>query len=598
MPLLGEEQVLAVAMGMFAIGQGASWDRSQRDQADFAVGSDIRVTGMTTPPFGQAGIFASTPGIKAATPATRQDLLLTEQRHATALAVDTKSAGSTMLFRSDLTGGRKAADLMKPLQTATSGTASGPMVPGTTRDITFTATLTALGKADGRPDATATPAAIVANLTDAWGVDYPFSAGQLPADGRPHRLVLSLAAQSGSQGSPSGSLQLTGIDMAYAVPQQADKGRLTISAVQTTDRNGSTKMLRMPARSSWSSFAAYDNEATNTLPGVVNPAATDPDFSGGPVMTVDYTTGSEINIPQPYGETPGITLRLRTDHSGPLPALAGIATDSYLNAVGAKVGNQVNVQINQIVIPVRITAAVKEMPATGNDPTFSDAPATGASVDTVTQAKDAGALLLDLRALDQVLQANDARPLTPSEWWLATAPGDSAKVAAALRSRTDVDTVLVREESADELRGDPLGAGPQSALPAAVIAAAVLAAVGFAVASVGAIRERNGEFAVLRALGAPRRRLARMIAAEQGLLVLVSLIVGVVLGALLTQLVTPLIVLTTQATRPVPELRVSMPVGPLAELLGVVLVVPLLVVVATALRRGDPASALRRQGED
>jgi hypothetical protein len=282
--------------------------------------------------------------------------------------------------------------------------------------------------------------------------------------------------------------------------------------------------------------------------------------------------------------------------AGPEPALAGIATDSYLKAVGAKVGSRVQVELNGIKTSVRITAAVKGIPGTVDDVYAAQPSGTATGDDSMSKA--AGGLLLDLRAVDEVLESNDARTLEPSEWWLATAPGRTANVAAALRARTDVDTVLVRDESADELRADPLGAGPQSALPAAVIAAAVLAAVGFAVSSVGAIRERNGEFAVLRALGAPRRKLARMIAAEQGLLVLISLVVGVVLGALLTRLVTPLIVLTSQATRPVPDLRVEMPVGPLAQLLAVVLVVPLLVVLATALRRGDPASALRRQGED
>nr|WP_237555404.1 ABC transporter permease [Streptomyces sp. SID4948] len=125
-----------------------------------------------------------------------------------------------------------------------------------------------------------------------------------------------------------------------------------------------------------------------------------------------------------------------------------------------------------------------------------------------------------------------------------------------------------------------------------------MAAVGFAVSAAGAVRERTAEFAVLRALGAPRRRLARMIAAEQGLLVLISLAVGVGLGALLTRLVTPLIVLTAQAGQPMPRLRIELPVGRLTELLAVVLVVPLLVVLTAAVRGGDPAAALRRQGED
>ena len=35
--------VLAVAMGMLAIGQGASWNRSQDDQADFRAGTSVRV---------------------------------------------------------------------------------------------------------------------------------------------------------------------------------------------------------------------------------------------------------------------------------------------------------------------------------------------------------------------------------------------------------------------------------------------------------------------------------------------------------------------------------------------------------------------------
>jgi len=589
--------VLAVAMGMFAIGQGASWDRSQHDQADFAVGSDIRVTGMTTPPFGQAGIYASVPGITAAAPATRQDLLLTEQRHATALAIDTAAAGDAMRFRSDLTGGRRPADLMKPLRAGTGGDTGGLTVPSTTRDITFTATLKVTGTADGRPDPTAQSDHVVANLTDPWGVVYPVSGGDLPADGVPHQLVMSLAAQAGSDGAPAGPLRITGFDVTYTVPQQVDDGVLVISDAQVTDRNGSTKPLQVPAGSAWTSNTTYDDDSNNSLPGVKGPTATDPRLGGRALASVSYTTGSMTYTPDGYQQGPGITLRMRA-HSAPPPALAGIATDSYLKAVGAKVGDRVNVQLNGIEMSVRISSAVKGMPGTGDDPTYSESPTAGTTADTVAQAKDAGALLLDLRAVDRVLQAKNARALTPSEWWLATKPGETAKVAAALRKRTDVDTVLVRDESADELRADPLGAGPQSALPAAVVAAAVLAAVGFAVASVGAIRERNGEFAVLRALGAPRRKLARMIAAEQGLLVLISLVVGVVLGALLTRLVTPLIVLTTQATRPVPDLRVSMPVGPLAELLAVVLVVPLLVVLATALRRGDPASALRRQGED
>ncbi|NED37953.1 FtsX-like permease family protein, partial [Streptomyces sp. SID8499] len=91
------------------------------------------------------------------------------------------------------------------------------------------------------------------------------------------------------------------------------------------------------------------------------------------------------------------------------------------------------------------------------------------------------------------------------------------------------------------------------------VVAALLAALGFAVNAAGALRERDAEFAVLRALGAPRRQLARMLAAEQGVLVAVALAAGVALGSVLARAVIPLIVLTGQAAKPVPDVLVDLP---------------------------------------
>ncbi|MFD6349170.1 FtsX-like permease family protein, partial [Streptomyces roseolus] len=127
---------------------------------------------------------------------------------------------------------------------------------------------------------------------------------------------------------------------------------------------------------------------------------------------------------------------------------------------------------------------------------------------------------------------------------------------------------------------------------------AALAAVGFAVGSAGSVRERAAEFAVLRALGAPRRRLARLLAAEQGVLIGVGLLVGVALGALLARVVVPLVVLTGRATRPVPPVLVELPLGEVALLLAGVAALPLAVVAAIALRRGEPAVTLRHQGDN
>ncbi|MEU6357797.1 FtsX-like permease family protein, partial [Streptomyces sp. NPDC047072] len=109
--------------------------------------------------------------------------------------------------------------------------------------------------------------------------------------------------------------------------------------------------------------------------------------------------------------------------------------------------------------------------------------------------------------------------------------------------------------------------------------------------------ERGAEFAVLRALGAPRRRLARAVAVEQGVLVLLALLVGAALGAVLTRAVIPLIVLTAEATRPVPRVLVELPLPRVAVLLTAVALAPALVITALAARRADPVRALREGGE-
>jgi hypothetical protein len=568
--------VLAVAMGMFAIGQGASWDRSQRDQADFSVGADLRVTGMTTPPFGQPGIFTAVPGLATAAPAARQTLILPSGRTATALVLDTAKAAEAMRIRPDLAGGRTPAELLAPLRSTPER--QGLTLDAGTRQVAFTATLTAADASGAAVDTAGERAdQISATVVDAEGVPYDFALGDLPPDGRPHTLVLDLATAAG-KGAPAGPLRVVRFESAYAVPTAAEDRRFTLASAQETLADGTVRPLTAPAGSTWQTSADFDDTSLGDVPEAVRPAPASAQAGGSALLAYGYHTGAYGTGTDEFQQT-GATAQVRAKAPA-APKLAAVATDGYLKATGAKVGDTVQVQLGSITAPVRVTSAVRELP--GTDPTSPGA--TG--------------LLLDLRAVDQVLSAADALPVQPTEWWLAADPGATARAAAALRARPDVDTVLDREAAAAELRADPLGAGPQSALPAAVIAAAVLAAVGFTVGAMGAARERRTEFAVLRALGAPRRSLARMLAAEQALLVLVSLAVGLVLGAFLTRLIMPLIVLTGQAARPVPPLVVELPAGRLAALLAVLLAAPVAVLIGTAVRRGDPATALRHQAEE
>ncbi|BBA97484.1 putative membrane protein [Actinacidiphila reveromycinica] len=654
--------VLAIAMGVFSIGQSASWDRSQRDQAQYAVGADLRVTGMTTPPFGQPGIFAHQAGIAAAAPAGSAGLLLDQNRTATVLAIDSARAGKAMRFRSDLTGGRSAAEVLAPLREGVRA-GGGFALPADARKAGFEAVLrpgaggsgesggsggsggsgesggpggpggsggsggSGSGGTGGSADpggAAGTPGAVDhvgLDIVDADGVPYSVPIGDVPADGRPHPLVLDIASLAGAaDGAPAGPLLVTGLSVGFDVPDQDGAYTLAVSDARVTDAAGTVRTLAVPTQQ-WSSAPAFDDPSLAQLPRTRDPQSEVPRVGGGATLALRYDTGAVQVTRGASDAAPTATVQVRANTPEP-PAVSGVATDAFLASQHAKVGGSVTVQLGGVQVPVRVAGSVRAIPGLGDGRTAgtgaagSDGSAAGSGSDGSDASdssspgsdadggagsdadQDVGGVIVDLRAVNQYLRSHDGQAVEPTEWWIAARPGATARTAAALRARTDVDTVLVADETAADLRSDPLGAGPQSALPAAVVAAVVLAALGFAVSSAGAVRERTAEFAVLRALGAPRRQLARVIAAEQGLLVLVSLVVGAALGALLTRLVTPLIVLTPQATTPVPPLVVRLPAGRLLELLAEVVVVPVLVVLATAVRRGDPATALRRQGED
>ncbi|EFL41317.1 hypothetical protein [Streptomyces griseoflavus] len=79
--------VLAVALGMLAIGQASSWERSQDDQADFRAGAPVRVLSAGESGFGRTQEYAAVPGVRAAAPAVRTSVPLSGGRTATVLAL-------------------------------------------------------------------------------------------------------------------------------------------------------------------------------------------------------------------------------------------------------------------------------------------------------------------------------------------------------------------------------------------------------------------------------------------------------------------------------------------------------------------------------
>jgi hypothetical protein len=604
--------VLAVTTGMLAIGQSASWQRSQGDQADFGTGASVRVLDGRPGSPGQTGLYAALPGVRDAAPAYRAITDLSGGRRATVLALDTAHAGEGILLRGDLAD-EPVGRLLRGL--APREKAAGPSVSlpdGTRRlalDLRITDEPAATGgttAAGGEAKAGRSPSGLAPLVTvvveDGYGIAYRLSAGKLPVDGRVHRVTLDLdVSASGARATPAGPLRLAGLQLDGTVPAgEPEQHRLTVVRMLSTGPDGTARAVAVPVGVRWS------GSRTETADGAALPStALRPAASRTAPLTVAYGTGNAPGSDAWASGPPEFTVRLDTARATPPAPIAAVATRAFLRAAGTEPGESIDMTLDGERLRVTIVRSVSELPTTGAGAAWAGAGADtagaseGAAGEGGADEADGGALLLDLRAVNAVFAQRARAPLAPAEWWLSTAPGRAAQVAAALRARPDIepDQVLVRDEAADRLLGDPLGAGPRAALLAVAVATAALAAGGFAVGTAGSRRERSAEFAVLRALGAGRRELARLVAVEQGLLIGAGLLAGLGLGTVLTRAVVPLIVLTPGAARPVPRVLVELPVSQVALLLVGVAALPLLISAATAVRRADPAVALRHQGD-
>jgi hypothetical protein len=574
--------VVAVATGMLAIGHGASWDRSQDDQADFRTGADVRVIDQRPGSPGQTGLYAALPGARDAAPAHRTSLSLSGDREATVLALDTAHARDGMLMRGDLAD-ESPERLLRHLAPPAPDHDRAVLLPGGTRRLALDVRIGDVRARTGRSPSERAPV-LTAVVEDRFGIGYRLGAGTVPVDGRVHRLTLDLdVTAAGRRAAPAGPLRLTGVQLDDTAPAaRPETHRLTVERLLATGRDGSARAVPVPAGTRWrGDLAVTDNGE------VLARSAVRPDGSGTAPLTVTYATGADADAST--GTAPVYSVRVSTAGDAVPRTLSAVATRDFLRAAGTRPGDTIDVPLSGERLRVRIVRSVEALPTTATGLDGHDA-----------QGRDGGALLLDLRAVDAVLAGRASAPLSPTEWWVSTAPGKAAEVAAGLRGRPDLAAgqVLVRDETAAELLRDPLGAGPRSALTAVAVAAVALAAGGFAVSAAGARRERSAEFAVLRALGTPRRDLARLVATEQSLLVGAGLLAGLGLGAVLTRAVVPLIVLTSGAARPVPQVLVELPPARLALLVAGTAVPLLLITIASALRRAEPAVVLRHQGED
>ena len=601
--------MLAMSMGVFAVSYATTWGSSQRDQADFLVGADLRIDPLrgpgALPAWSLDTAYGGIAGVIAATPVERQSVRIT-QTAATGelLAVDAAAAGGVIHLRGDQTA-TDMESLLEPLVAGRPDPATAA-IPGRPQQLLATATVSITELAALGPDpetgetvflpldvdALAGEASLgaVATVRDARGMLHRFPGPQVDLENGTQELAVPLlpgvartrAAMTEAGATLAYPIQLVGMDVVVSLPQgwQATAGEITLDAVLASDAedgSGGTPVDLAVAGAWQVGWSQGDGGAIAYAPAEL---ATDdgirfgPDAGaeeGGPFAALggidDFGRGVTVSF------TPASILGLAAT------VLPAVVNRPFLESAAAEVGDRVTMPIGGTPRDVLIAGTLESFPTTtATDP----------------------AAVVDLPTLALLrFQANRGAGF-PSEWWLDV---DDASVTAAFDTATSGPfagaRVMGRVETMERLSADPLALAMIGALSLGSVVAALFAIIGLAVNAAVSARQRRTEFALLRALGLSPGQLSGWLWLENGSLVFVSLLAGTVLGLVIGWVVLPFVTVTQQAATPFPPVIVEVPwLSIIALEAASAIALALTLVVLTRIMRRSGLGSVLRMGED
>jgi hypothetical protein len=563
--------VLAVAVGVLGGTYGATWSRSQLDQAAAAIGVDVRVAPDQRP----AGLAAervgtalrATPGVAVAAPTwDGQVQFTTGGAVGRVLALDATRA--PLRGRADLGPDVPLVRLEAP---ALAGL-DLPLPPaGEAARLTVTARIPVddvwpeaavavrpvLRDGDGavhREVPVPAPRGVATVLE--WDVsDHPRPVALLAWEVRADTADTTLV---GERAAAAGLARLRGPDVVVAL--------LAPSIVGAADT-----IPFDPTTAAWT--------VDPLPPGGALPAAVEEFAVDRAGWALRGTSGAGT------ARSRSVELRMLVPDPQTAPTVPGAVAPSVLAATGREVGDVVGIATGGVPIDVEVVGTVDVLP--------------GAT-------RVANAVVVDLDAISAARWRNGRLPTTPTGWQLgldlppgagpaeelALARDVAASVAAAPVNAPVVDTLA--EDGAARLR-DPIAVGLLLALALGALTALVLAVLGTVSTAVAGVRERAGELALLQAVGTTIGQLRVALASEVAVVVVTGTVGGLALGSGLVWAVLPTIALAADGTPAVPAPVVAVPWVPLTlVLLGVVaLLATVPVVLARAVSRQHVAEVLR-----
>jgi ABC-type lipoprotein release transport system permease subunit len=579
--------MLAIAIGLFAVSYSWTWRTSQADQADFQVGSDIRVNpdrrfGRAIPELTLTDAHMQIDGVETSMPVARQlGSLSRSLGTGRFILLDAAQAPNTVIFRDDLA--EQSLDAMMAELAAARPELATIDLPGTPQRLAAELTLTVEPRPeDFNPEGVEEhrldyEPSVNAVLQDGEGLLHRVRLGPLNPDGTPIRIEAPLVFDlgDGNLATPIYPLALVSFEITGSAPEQFQlNAGLVLDGVQVSDQAAGDAWTTVP----------YDTavEAWETAPAALPLAFEAP--------------GIDFAAAQPAGQ---LALELNTGSVGDnIP----IQVTFVLRPSGTQLPDEFPIIVSQNFLAltetsIGATIPLRDLP--GNLESVGRIVGTVESFPTVDPSTGE-VVVMDLPTLAMLSYTPGQATLTSGERWMSVDDARAEEIDATLRlAPYSTAKVFNRFEQATTLRSDPVALGTLGALSLGFVAAAIFAAVGFTVSAAVSARERLTEFALLRALGLSPRQLAGWLSLEHSMLVVFSLVMGTILGLLLAWLVLPLIAITQAATQAVPDVIVVYPwLAILALELAITIVLVIVVVVMTSVLRRIGLGTLLRIGEE
>jgi ABC-type lipoprotein release transport system permease subunit len=586
--------MLAISMGVFSVSYASTWVGSQRDQADYQVGADARVTLHRSPDglpqWAEHRAVASVGGVDGAMAIARDTASFTRSSGSgQLLAIDAGAAGRVL----GSTVGSANVDAVTSALVEARPATNGLPLPGSPKRLrlTVTADLQSLlwdfnpetGEETQRP---VSPASLpgqfwmapTATIRDAGGLFQRFHGERVEMVTGSQLLVVPFAPEAAGAvaaiealaGGIDGPIELAGIDLGIEAPFGSQStGRFVIEDVASSATSDGDDWTSVEPGSA-GDWAVYQSAGSNFNPP---PIVSLPGGSPGAdpsrlVVLLDELWGSGQNAQLVSVLRSGIVNAAAAD----LPV---VGNRTFLAAVAAEPGDTVVVQAANGTRRLRVVGAIDSFPTTNPDQPIA---------------------LVDLASLSLLRFAGSHSYQDVDEWWLhLTDPTAALPTTGVL----DGATVLNRMETRTRLTTEPLAVAMIGGLSLGFVVAGLFAVIGLAVSASVSARQRRSEFALLRALGLSPSQLSGWLWLENASVVVVAVVAGTALGLAIGWIVLPFVTVSAAGGAPFPPVVVDVPWPSVLILTAVsaAALVITLVVLVRSIRRAGIGSVLR-MGEE